>query len=78
MKKMFYLISAILLANTGIYAENTLHGTVKDANGDALLGSIVEIKGTNTYGITDTSGFFKISVADKYKARSLFHERVFY
>jgi iron complex outermembrane receptor protein len=65
MKKMFYLISAILLANTGIYAENTLHGTVKDANGDALLGSIVEIKGTNTYGITDTSGFFKISVADK-------------
>lgn len=43
------------------FGQTTVSGTVKDADGDALIGATVRIKGTNQGGNTDSNGAFSFT-----------------
>ena len=52
-----------LLIGVSAFAQNTVKGTVVDANGEAIIGAAVMIPGTTTGTITDIDGTFQINVA---------------
>lgn len=51
---------------TGAYAQNTktIHGVVKDANGETIIGASIGQKGTKNATVSDIDGKFSISVPD--------------
>ena len=51
-----------ILSTCSIYAQTTITGTVKDAEGSPLIGASVGIVGTSTGAITDFDGNFSITV----------------
>ncbi len=54
---------AMLFVCVGLYAQNiTVKGTVKDSNGDPIVGAAVLIKGTQTGVTTDIDGNYAINV----------------
>lgn len=54
---------AMLFVCVGLYAQNiTVKGTVKDSNGDPVVGAAVLIKGTQTGVTTDIDGNYAINV----------------
>lgn len=54
---MLTAVSAIAMAS---YAQSTVKGTVKDANGEPIVGVSVIVKGTGTGVITDIDGNYSI------------------
>ena len=46
------------------FAQSTVSGTVKDGNGDPIIGASVLIKGTSTGTVTDIEGHFTIQKAN--------------
>lgn len=63
MKKCFIYLVFTLLSVSGIYAQVTVKGNVKDDMGEALIGAVVLEKGTTNNGvITDVNGNFTIKV----------------
>ena len=58
---LFTLIFCFL--STVILAQGTLSGTVKDANGQALAGATIAVKGTNTGTIVTGDGSYNLKVA---------------
>ena len=56
---VFALVS---LSSIKTVAQNTISGTVKDADG-FLVGATVEVKGTNNYAVVDTLGEFSIKTS---------------
>lgn len=61
MKKYYILTSLLILYFNAIYAQSIFYGIVKDKTGRTIPGTIVGIKGTNVYSLTDSAGLFKIS-----------------
>ena len=68
MKKLLRIaLAAILLLATGgvLHAQNRISGTVKDANGEPIIGASILLKGSTSVGtVTDASGAFALSVPD--------------
>jgi len=65
MKKAKLLFSAILLLiGSTIFAQNLqVSGTVRDAEGEAVTGAAVQLKGSSTaYAVTDAVGGYRITV----------------
>ena len=62
--KSFFAVVALLLFGASAFAQTVqVSGTVKEANGDAISGAAVQLKGsTTTYAMTDALGGYKISV----------------
>ena len=63
----FLLISGSALAQNRI----TVKGTVKDTNGEALVGAAVLVDGTTIGVITDIDGNYSISFTPKSKSPKL-------
>ena len=68
MKKLLRIaLAAILLLATGgvLLAQNRVTGSVKDANGEPIIGASVLLKGSTSVGtVTDATGAFSLSVPD--------------
>lgn len=68
MKKLLRIaLAAILLLATGgvLHAQNRISGTVKDANGEPIIGASVLLKGSASVGtVTDATGAFALSVPE--------------
>lgn len=62
MKKFLTLLAA--LSSIAAFSQNTLTGTIKDANGSPVEAATVVIKGTNIYGITDANGQFNLTTKE--------------
>ena len=56
------LSSALLLVSTLTFAQSKVSGTVKDANGDPLIGVSVMEVGTNNGAVTDINGNYTLNV----------------
>ena len=57
-----FLLLLLLLAQVGL-AQTTITGTVSDAaNGDALAGTTIQVKGTNVGATTDATGHYSLNV----------------
>lgn len=60
--KRVLLSSALLLVSTLTFAQSKVSGTVKDANGEPLVGvSVLEV-GTNNGAVTDINGNYTLNV----------------
>lgn len=60
--KRVLLSSALLLVSTLTFAQSKVSGTVKDANGEPLIGvSVIEV-GTNNGAVTDINGNYTLNV----------------
>lgn len=60
--KRVLLSSALLLVSTFTFAQSKVSGTVKDANGEPLIGVSVMEVGTNNGAVTDVNGKYTLSV----------------
>lgn len=60
--KRVLLSSALLLVSTLTFAQSKVSGTVKDANGDPLIGVSVMEVGTNNGAVTDMNGNYTLNV----------------
>ena len=60
--KRVLLSSALLLVSTLTFAQSKVSGTVKDANGEPLIGVSVMEVGTNNGAVTDINGKYTLSV----------------
>ena len=62
--KSFFAVVALLLTASVAFAQNVhVTGSVREANGDAVSGAAVQLKGsTTTYAMTDALGGYKITV----------------
>lgn len=57
--------SFLAMLPAGTYAQSkTIHGVVKDANGETIIGASVGQKGTKNATVTNLDGEFSISVPD--------------
>jgi len=62
-QRLFFLVFFQLSILSGLYAQNTrVSGVVKDVQGSGIAGVSVNVKGTNTGAITDSSGHYIINV----------------
>lgn len=63
MRKIFTLLLGTLLLSLQLLAQNrTITGRVTDANGAAIAGASVQVKGTKTGTVTATDGTYSLSV----------------
>ena len=60
--KRVLLSSALLLVSTLTFAQSKVSGTVKDANGEPLMGVSVMEVGTNNVAVTDINGNYTLNV----------------
>lgn len=60
--KRVLLSSALLLVSTLTFAQSKVSGTVKDANGEPLMGVSVMEVGTNNGAVTDINGNYTLNV----------------
>ena len=60
--KRVLLSSTLLLVSTLTFAQSKVSGTVKDANGDPLIGVSVMEVGTNNGAVTDINGNYTLNV----------------
>lgn len=61
--KKMCLYTILLLVSAGISAQNTktVTGTVKEANGETVIGATIMVKGTSSGTITDIDGAYTLS-----------------
>ncbi|MCQ2153760.1 MAG: TonB-dependent receptor [Bacteroidales bacterium] len=62
-KRFLCILASALLSMGGVYAQNVVHGTVKDAGGAPLPGVTVLVSGTLSGTTTDADGNYSLSVA---------------
>jgi TonB-linked SusC/RagA family outer membrane protein len=62
MKKFLLVFSVLLLGASALLAQRTLTGTIKDDEGEGLIGASVVVKGTNVGTTTDVTGAFSLDV----------------
>lgn len=63
MKKHVLLFTLSLLFSAFVaHAQHVIRGTVKEKNGDAVIGATVAIEGTKFGAVTDALGAFRISI----------------
>lgn len=63
LRKAWYILLLCIVPHF-LFAQNLLiKGKVSDNTGEALVGATVQVKGTNTGGITDVDGQFSVQVA---------------
>ena len=60
--KRVLLSSALLLVSTLTFAQSKVSGTVKDANGEPLIGVSVMEVGTNNGAVIDINGNYTLNV----------------
>ena len=59
-------LALMMVGSTVAMAQGKVSGTVVDANGDAIIGASVIVKGTSTGTVTDFNGSFTLqNVSDK-------------
>ncbi len=58
--RQLMILALMVLCSTGALAQNKVSGTVVDANGEAVIGASVVVKGTSTGTVTDLDGNFTI------------------
>ena len=60
--RLILLLSCLFIFSMNIHAQNTVSGTVKDGNGEPLLGVSVIVKhGKTTTGtVTDLNGHYQV------------------
>ncbi len=58
-------LALLLMGSGGAYAQQKISGTVRDTNGDAVIGAGVFLKGSTTGTVTDVDGKFTLSVPAK-------------
>ena len=65
MKNQFRIVATALalFASVVSFAQQKVSGTVKDSNGEAIVGANVLVKGTTTGTITDLDGAYSITVS---------------
>ena len=65
MKNQFRIVATVLalFASVVSFAQQKVSGTVKDSNGEAIVGANVLVKGTTTGTITDLDGAYSITVS---------------
>src|SRR5574344_796925 len=63
--KIVLALSCILLSSAAAFAQQRISGTVKDANGEAVIGAGVFQKGTTNGTVTDIDGKFFLTVPAK-------------
>lgn len=61
MRKFLLLSILSLFVGTSAIAQNAIRGTVKDSDGTSVIGATVQIKGTQTYSVTDANGQFSVA-----------------
>lgn len=62
MRRIMFLLVAILFIGTQAFAQTTISGTVTDSNGEAVPGASVRVKGYADLGsITDLNGRYSIN-----------------
>lgn len=66
MKRLF-LLSALMLMFTAMWANYTCSGSVFDSQGEPLIGATVSVPGTPFATAVDIDGNFNFSVPDKTK-----------
>ncbi|MEZ5105607.1 MAG: carboxypeptidase-like regulatory domain-containing protein [Draconibacterium sp.] len=60
----FLLISAVMLLNTSLFAQNTVSGVVTDAStNESLIGATVVVKGTSLGTVTHPDGSYLLNVS---------------
>lgn len=64
MKKLLFSLLGLLFCAATVLAQRTVTGTVKDENGEPLIGATVLVKGTNTGTVTDTDGAYSLNVPE--------------
>jgi outer membrane receptor protein involved in Fe transport len=62
LKRWLLMVGFAFLFVSGALAQNTVSGTVVNADGDAVIGATIQLEGTNKGTITDIDGQFSISV----------------
>ena len=62
--KVSVVLAVLLCSGSLLWAQFTASGTVKDANGDPLVGVVVLQKGTTIGTITNSEGKFSVNVTD--------------
>ena len=67
--KRVLLSSALLLVSTLTFAQSKVSGTVKDANGEPLIGVSVMEVGTNNGAVTDINGNYTLNVKPEAKLK---------
>ena len=67
--KRVLLSSALLLVSTLTFAQSKVSGTVKDANGEPLIGVSVMEVGTNNGAVTDINGNYTLNVKPRAKLK---------
>lgn len=60
MKQSLLILFSIILSASTAFAQNTVKGIVKGANGITIPGATVTVRGTKIATITDTNGAFNI------------------
>jgi len=64
MKQILLIAFAALLSWSSVSAQQTVTGTVTDANGEPLIGATIIVMGTTTGTISDFDGRFSIQASD--------------
>lgn len=62
MRKVLLLLLVLVGTASMAWAQRTVKGTVKDENGEALIGATVIVKGSNTGTVTNLDGQYSIQV----------------
>ena len=58
----FAALLLLIMGGSAAYAQNSVSGTVKDANGEPIVAASVVVRGTTTGVVTDLDGNYTISV----------------
>lgn len=61
MKKYILFLIAALVCGTGAMAQKTITGTVKDEQGEAIIGATILVKNTSSGAVTDPEGKFTLN-----------------
>ncbi len=64
MKRTSIYLTALLLSMTVMGQQRTISGSVKDIDGEPLIGASVMVKGTSTGVITDINGSYELTLSD--------------
>ncbi|WP_316849382.1 TonB-dependent receptor [Pedobacter agri] len=60
MKQSLLILFSVILSASTAFAQNTVKGLIKGANGTTIPGATVTVRGTKIATITDTNGAFSI------------------
>ncbi|MDR6340211.1 iron complex outermembrane receptor protein [Filimonas zeae] len=63
MRRTLHLVMLMLLSTATTFAQQTITGTVKTAEGKPVANATVQIKGSKTYAVADSTGRFSITSA---------------